>query len=84
MVIQTSNATFLIEESQMSDGSLLVYADNDFELQRLFSNAQVLDATGSGWKFLAVTCRQELANVLIHLVKEIDYQNFFQSKEEIH
>lgn len=81
MVIQTSYATFLIEESQ--NGGLTVYSDSDFELQRLFANSRILQAPESGWKFSAHTCRQDLANVLIHLVKEIDYQNFFHSREKI-
>lgn len=82
MVIQTSNATFLIEETAASDGSLIVYSDSNFELCRLFSNSRISDATESGWKFSAITCRQELAHILIHLVKEIDYQNFLQPKAD--
>ncbi|OOG76423.1 hypothetical protein [Algoriphagus sp. A40] len=80
MIIQTSICDFLIEESGKTDGCVFVYSDSLEEIQRLFGSSEVEYSLKEDWKFRVCTCKQDLANALILMVKEINYQNFEQGK----
>lgn len=76
MIIQTSTCDFLIEESGRADGCISVYSNFLEELHRLFGSSEIEYSPRSDWKYRICTCKQDLANALILLVKEIDYSNF--------
>jgi hypothetical protein len=80
MIIQTSICRFLIEESGGVDGCVFVYSDSLEEMQRLFGSSEIEYATGGVAKYRVCTCKQDLANALILLVKEINYSDFGQSR----
>lgn len=76
MIIQTSKCDFLIEESGGKDGCVFIFSENLEELQRFFGSSEIEYSSKSDWKFRASTCKQDLANALILMVKEVNYQNF--------
>jgi hypothetical protein len=76
MIIQTLKCDFLIEGSGEMDGTLFIYSDSIDELQRLFGSSAVEYSSKPEWKYRALTCKQDFANALILIVKEIDYRNF--------
>lgn len=80
MIIQTSICDFLIEESGKADGCVFVYSDSLEEIQRLFGSSEVEYSSRNDWKYCVCTCKQDLANTLILLVKEISYRDFTQSR----
>ena len=80
MIIQTSTCDFLIEESGLADGCISVYSDSLEELQRLFGSLEIEYSSRAEGKYKVCTCKQDLANALILLVKEINYSDFGQSK----
>lgn len=80
MIIQTSSGDFLIEESGKADGCVFVYSDSLEEIQRLFGSSEVEYSLREDWKFKVFTCKQDLANALILMVKEISYRTFGQEK----
>jgi hypothetical protein len=80
MIIQTSICRFLIEESGRVDGCIFVYSDSLEEMQRLFGSLEIEYATGELGKYRVCTCKQDLANALILMVKEINYSDFSQSR----
>ena len=76
MIIQTLNTEFLIESCSSSAGCLFIYSNDAEELQRFFGSSKT-EIRGKGeWKYRTQTCKQDFANALIHLVKEIDYSHF--------
>lgn len=76
MVIQTSKCDFLIEDSGRRDGCVYVYSENLEEIQRLFGSLETEYSTKAEWKYRVSTCKQDLANALILIVKEVEYLNF--------
>ncbi|WP_026950303.1 hypothetical protein [Algoriphagus mannitolivorans] len=76
MIIQTLHSEFLIESCSTKDGCLYIYSNNAEELQRFFGSAKTEISEVGKWKYRTRTCKQDLANALIHLVKEIDYSQF--------
>lgn len=78
MILQTSQAQFLFEQNQQISGAVKVFSDNKEELHRLFVNADIQPSNQTGWKYSVDSCRQELAHVLILLVKEIEPTDFLQ------
>jgi hypothetical protein len=80
MIIQTLTCDFLIEDSGQVDGCISVYSDSLEELQRLFESSEIEYSSKIEWKYRACTCKQDLANALILIVKEINYSNFNQSR----
>lgn len=80
MIIQTSNCSFLIEESGRVDGCIFVYSDSLEEMQRLFGSSEIEYSHRDEGKYRVCTCKQDLANALILLVKEINYADFGQSR----
>ena len=76
MIIQTFNSDFLIEESGRAAGCIFVYSNSLEELQRLFGSSEIEYSQRNDWKYKVCTCKQDLANALILMVKEINYSNF--------
>ncbi|HSF54455.1 MAG TPA: hypothetical protein VLA71_11915 [Algoriphagus sp.] len=80
MIIQTSICDFLIEESGKADGCVFIYSDSLEEIQRLFGSSEVEYSSRNDWKYRAFTCKQDLANALILMVKEINYRDFTDAR----
>ncbi|WP_111672305.1 hypothetical protein [Algoriphagus litoralis] len=80
MVIQTSKCEFLIVDNERSDGCVFIYSDSLEELQRFFGSSVVEFSSNRDWKYKILTCKQEFANALILMVKEINYTDFFQDR----
>lgn len=80
MIIQTSICDFLIEESGKVDGCVFVYSDSLDEIQRLFGSSEVEYSNRNDWKYRVCICKQDLANTLILLVKEVNYSDFAQAR----
>lgn len=80
MIIQTINCDFLIEETGRTNGCISVYSDSLDEIQRLFSSSEIEHFDRVDWKYKVCTCKQDLANALILIVKEINYSDFTQSR----
>jgi hypothetical protein len=76
MIIQTFTCEFLIEKSDKNDGSVAVYSNSLEEIQRFFGSLEIEFLPTMDWKYKVCTCKQDLSNVLIHMVKEIDYSDF--------
>jgi hypothetical protein len=80
MLIQTVNCDFLIEESNRANGCISIYSDSLEDIQRLFGSLEIEHFDRSDWKYKVCTCKQDLANALILMVKEINYSDFTQSR----
>jgi hypothetical protein len=80
MIIQTSKCEFLIVDKERTDGCVFIYSDSLEELQRFFGSSEVQYSANGDRKFKVHTCKQDFANALILMVKEINYTNFFQEK----
>ncbi|MDX5338304.1 MAG: hypothetical protein LPK25_04700 [Cyclobacteriaceae bacterium] len=78
MIIQTLNSEFLIESCSQSAGCLYIYSNNEEELERFFGSAKTETILDGEWRYRTKTCKQDFANALIHLVKEIDYSQFLR------
>lgn len=76
MIIHTSTCEFLIESSNQTAGCVFIYSDSIEELQRLFGSSEVEYSARDNWKYMVSTCKQEFANALILMVKEINYTDF--------
>lgn len=76
MIVQTCKCDFLIEESGVKDGYLFVYSDVLEEIQRLFGSSEIACVSRNVWKYRASVCKQDFLNVLILMVKEVNYLNF--------
>lgn len=80
MILTTSKCEFLIEESGKMDGYVFVYSDALEEIQRLFGSSEVESSSRDDWKYRVATCKQDLANALILMVKEVNYNDFTQAR----
>lgn len=76
MIIQTSQCDFLVEECGGRDGYVYVYSENLEEIQRFFGSAETEYSSTGDWKYRVSICKQDLANSLILMVKEVNYKNF--------
>ena len=76
MIIQTSKCDFLVEESGAKDGYVFIYSENLEEIQRLFGSSETEYSSKRDWKYRVSICKQDLANALILMVKEVNYQEF--------
>jgi hypothetical protein len=80
MIIRTTICDFLIEDSGKSNGCISVFSDSLEEIQRLFGSSELESSDRIGWRYKVCTCKQDLANALILIVKEINYLDFHSSK----
>lgn len=80
MIIQTSKCDFLIEENSVKSGYISVYSENLEEMQRFFGSSETEFSAKGEWKYCVSICKQDLANALILMVKEVNYQTFTPEK----
>lgn len=76
MLIQTKNCNFLIEGSAEQTGCVLIKANSQEELQRFFGSNLIKYTGNPDYPFEVFACKQEFANALILMVKEIEYSDF--------
>ncbi len=80
MIIQTSKGDFLVEENGAKSGSVFIYSDGLEEIQRLFGSAEIEYSSRSDWKHRVSICKQDLVNMLVLIVKEVDYRDFTEAR----
>jgi hypothetical protein len=80
MIIQTFKADFLIEEDGTNSGGVFIYSDNLEEMQRLFGSSEYEYSSRSDWKYRVSICKQDLVNTFILMVKEVNYQDFTETR----
>ena len=83
MKIQTTKSSFLIEEDEGKKGCLFIRSESNDELQRFFGSLEIEPSGSSEFPFQVKACKQEFANALILMVKEIDYSTFPQFESAI-
>ncbi|MHA7129321.1 hypothetical protein [Algoriphagus namhaensis] len=76
MLIQSLSASFSIQKAPDSKGCLEVRCDNQIELSRLFGSLRVEASGDFEFPYQVIACKQEYADAMILLIKEIDYFNF--------
>ncbi len=82
MLIQTSNAKFLIESCLNRKDCVQINSTSKEELDRFFGSLEVMKSASFEFPYQITACKQEFANALIIMVKEIDYSDF--SSLELH
>jgi|GEM_PF-803222 len=80
MIVQTSKGDFLIEENATKSGSVFIYSDSLEEIQRLFGSAQMEYSSRSDWRYRVSICKQDLVNMLILMIKEVNYSDFTEAR----
>ncbi len=80
MIVQTSKGDFLIEENGCKAGSVFIYSHGLEEIQRLFGSAEIECSSRSDWKYRVSICKQGLVNMLILMVKEVNYRDFTEAR----
>jgi len=80
MIIQTSTCDFLIEDSGQTNGCISVFSDSLEGIQRFFGSSEIECSDKSTWRFKVCTCKQDLANAMILMLKEINYSDFSLAK----
>lgn len=76
MEINTHTANFLIEGSSKRKGCVVIQSTSELELQRFFGSLSICHNPNSSYPYFVTSCKQEFANALILMVKEIDYSEF--------
>lgn len=80
MLIYTTKSSFLIEGESESKGCVIIRSDSNLELQRFFGSLKIEPSKNSAFSYQVTACKQEFANALILMVKEIDYSTFQNSE----
>lgn len=78
MIIQTTAANFMIEKSQSKDGCVSIRSNSQDELNRFFGSLEIKVTDDLFYAYEVLSCKQEFANAMILMVKEIDYSEFSQ------
>ncbi len=78
MIVTSLYGTYSIVNCGKDQDQLLVRAKSKEELTRIFDGKRVLKSEGSEYEFYLSMCKQEFANALIMMVKDIDYGDFEQ------
>jgi len=76
MIIQTSTAKFLIEKNNSKNGCISIHCNSLEELYRFFGSLEISETNDFTYAYMVRACKQEFANALILMVKEIDYTEF--------
>ncbi|MDR7127712.1 hypothetical protein J2X69_000040 [Algoriphagus sp. 4150] len=76
MIIQTSTASFLIENSDSKHGCVSIRSNSQEELHRFFGSLEIQETNELSYAYEVLACKQEFANAVILMVKEIDYSEF--------
>ena len=79
MWICISDAFLSIVEPAEKDGTLLVRARRDGDIERVFAGAKVEKTPGRDYLFRALIPREQVASVIGQHVAGIGYQNFKSS-----
>ncbi|MFC5624771.1 hypothetical protein [Algoriphagus winogradskyi] len=76
MIIQTTSANFMIEKSEKKDGCVSIRSNSQDELNRFFGSLEIIVTEDLYYAYEVLSCKQEFANAMILMVKEIDYSEF--------
>ncbi|MEB2778036.1 hypothetical protein SYJ56_22170 [Algoriphagus sp. D3-2-R+10] len=76
MKIQTSAANFLIEKCYANNGCVIIRSNSQEELFRFFGSLEISVTNDLYYAYEVQACKQEFANAMIIMVKEIDYSEF--------
>ncbi|PZX51998.1 hypothetical protein [Algoriphagus chordae] len=76
MIIQTSTANFLIERSEHKSPCIKISSNSEEELYRFFGSLEIKANNDLEYGYEVFACKQEFANAMIIMVKEIDYSDF--------
>ncbi|MDI1323036.1 MAG: hypothetical protein PSV36_09830 [Algoriphagus sp.] len=76
MRIHTTKSSFLIQGDGDKKGCVFIKSDSNDELHRFFGSLVIEPSGSSEYPFQVRACKQEFANALILMVKEIDYTVF--------
>ncbi len=79
MLIQTNKGNFLIEINQPKSDFVRIKTNSKEELERFFGSLQIDFSQNSEFPYQVCACKQEFANALILMVKEIEYSDFQQN-----
>ncbi|MDO9552800.1 hypothetical protein [Rhodonellum sp.] len=83
MVITSLHGTFSIIASEKDQDQLFVRSNEKKELSNVFGEKRVLDYEGESFDFFVPICKQEFANTLIMMVKEVNYSDLAKELQEI-
>jgi len=76
MIIQTATANFMIERCESKNGCITIRSNSQEELHRFFGSLEISESNDPFYPFAVLACKQEFANAMIIMVKEIDYSEF--------
>ena len=76
MIIQTSSAKFMIEKSELKNGCVSIRSNSQDELNRFFGSLEITITDDLFYAYEVLSCKQEFANAMFLMVKEIDYSEF--------
>lgn len=84
MLISSLQGVFSINMHEADPDKLIIKAKNKESLQRIFDEKRINPISHENYKFSVSLCKQELAHVLIMMIKEIDYADFDKFISELH
>ncbi len=76
MIIQTSTASFLIQNCQDQKDCITIHCNSMIDLVRFFGSLEINKSENHTMPFYVKSCKQEFLDALILMVKEIDYFDF--------
>ncbi|UJP64057.1 hypothetical protein [Mongoliitalea daihaiensis] len=83
MIIQSLHGVFSISIAPENEDKLLVRSNNIDSLCRLFDKRRVKSINFPSRAYGVSICKEELSNVLIKMVKQIDYDDFDQYMSDL-
>lgn len=83
MKIQTNKSSFLIEADEDKKGCLFIRSDSNDELHRFFGSLEIESSGNLEYPFQVKACKQEFANALILMIKEINHSTFSQLESAV-
>lgn len=83
MIIQTYTANFLIKKCESNTGCVSIRSNSQEELFRFFGSLEIVLTGDLLYSYEVQACKQEFANAMILMVKEIDYSEFSQFSLEL-
>ena len=83
MVIKSLHGVFFIVTSKKDKNQLLIRSKSKSELIRIFGGKRIVQYDQGEIDYEISVCRQEFANTLIMMIKEINYDDFQKHLPEI-
>lgn len=83
MIINSLYGTFSINSSEKDQDKLIVKSDMKESLMRIFDSKRIFHSEIDGSSYFVTLCKQEFADSVIMMIKEVNYSDFNQSKAEI-